>query len=49
MASKFISEKDYPSISEVQALYPGWKVVRVFGGWMVFEFIDDYNTWRKQK
>lgn len=47
--SQFCSERDYSSRGEVCTLFPGWKVVRVCGGWMVFEFIEDYETWRKQK
>ncbi len=32
--------KDYPWAS---------KVVKVEGGYMCFESIDDYETWKKQK
>jgi len=47
--SVFCSERDYHDRGEVCTMYPGWKVVRVSGGWMVFEFIEDYETWRNQK
>lgn len=47
--SQFCSDRDYRDRGEVCTMYPGWKVVRVCGGWMVFEFIDDYETWRNQK
>ena len=47
--SRFCSDRDYRDRGEVCTLYPGWKVVRVCGGWMVFEFIEDYETWRNQK
>ena len=25
------------------------KIVKVEGGWLTFEFWDEYETWRKQK
>ena len=49
MLGEFISIKDYKSIAEVQALYPGCKVVWVPGGWMVFDSLDEFEEWRKSK
>jgi hypothetical protein len=35
---------------EAQLLYPGcYTVVKVCGGWLAFETIDEYETWKKQK
>lgn len=46
--SQFCSERDYSSRGEVCTLFPGWKVLRVSGGWLVFEFEEDYKEWRKE-
>ena len=46
--SQFCSEKDYRDRGEVCTLFPGWKVLRVNGGWYVFEFAEDYEQWRKE-
>ena len=46
--SQFCSERDYSSRGEVCTRCPGWKVLRVSGGWYVFEFEEDYIEWRKE-
>ena len=43
-------EKAYKSAKEVKADYPSAvKVVKVCGGWAVFEYWADYETWKNQK
>ena len=46
----FCSKEECPARRMVEAKYPGAaKICIVDGGWMVFEFMSDYETWRKQK
>ena len=49
MSGQFVSDRECRSMTEVQALYPGWKVVRIRSGWMAFEFIEDFLEWRDGK
>jgi hypothetical protein len=38
------------TLAQVKAENPAaYAIVKVDGGWMVFDNADDYNTWRKQK
>ena len=46
----FCSEEHYKSRAAVAAEYPAAaKIVKTFGGWMMFEFYTDYLVWKKQK
>ena len=46
---EFFSEADYDR-AEIRELKAEGKIVkRVIGGWMVFDTISDYETWRNQK
>ena len=46
----FASNQDYKNAAAVKSAYPqAEKVVKVEGGWMVFETITDYQTWKNQK
>lgn len=50
MMKLFCSEENYRSRAAVAATYPSAaKIVKTFGGWMVFEFYADYLIWKKQK
>jgi hypothetical protein len=50
MAKTMCSEQDYKTRKDVAKSYPdAAKIVKVCGGWMVFEYITDYEVWRKQK
>ena len=50
MMKLFCSEENYRSRGAVAATYPSAaKIVKTFGGWMVFEFYADYLVWKKQK
>lgn len=43
-------EREFSSRKEVKKAYPAAaKIVKVCGGWAVFETIADYNTWKNQK
>lgn len=43
-------ETDYNSRREVVDAYPeAVKIVKVEGGWGVFDSWDDYETWKMQK
>ena len=43
-------DEDYKSRKAVVEQYPSAaKVVRVTGGWMVFETYYEYLTWKEQK
>lgn len=45
-----VRDSDYASRREVVAEYPeAAKIVRVEGGWAVFDTYEDYETWRRQK
>lgn len=47
--SYFCAETDYETIEAVRDAYPGAAVVvEVEGGWKVFEFVTDYETWEAQ-
>lgn len=47
MSGKFIETKNR---KEVEKEYPSAaKIVKVEGGYMVFAFLQDYNTWKNQK
>jgi hypothetical protein len=47
---KFCREEEYENRKAVSVAYPAAaKIRKVAGGWMVFETIADYETWRKQK
>lgn len=48
-ASFFCDERDYRTIADVKREYPGQIVKRVTGGWMVFDTVSDYETWRHQR
>jgi hypothetical protein len=40
----------YASEAEVKKAAGSYaKIVRVDGGWLVFDTMTDYDTWRKQK
>ena len=40
----------YGSKAEVEKAAPGAAViVKVEGGWLAFDTVTDYDTWRKQK
>ena len=46
----FCDEREYGSKANVQKEYPSaTKIVKVTGGWAVFETWTDYETWKKQK
>ena len=46
----FADENDYKTRKNVVAAYPAAaKIVKVCGGWAVFEFFTDYEIWRNQK
>lgn len=46
----FASEAYYNTRKEVVAAHPeAAKVVKVEGGWGVFESLTDYETWKRQK
>jgi len=46
----FASEQDYKSRKAVAKAYPlASKIVKVTGGWAVFEFMSEYATWKNQK
>ena len=48
--TKFASKTDYTNLKSVRDAYPGaTKIVRVDGGWLVFETTTDYNTWVNQR
>jgi hypothetical protein len=43
------SELDYKNRKDVSATYPAAaKIVKVSGGWAVFEFLSDYEMWKAQ-
>lgn len=47
---KFASQQDYKNRAAVVADYPtAAKIVKVEGGWAVFETATDYKTWENQK
>lgn len=47
---KLCQDIDYKSRAEVAKSYPSAvKILRVDGGWIVFETYTDYETWRNQK
>lgn len=50
MRQVFCDETTHETRKAVQDDYP-WavKIVKVNGGWMVFETLVDYATWRNQK
>ena len=48
-ASFFCDERDYRTIADVKREYPGQIVKRVTGGWMVFDTVSDFETWRRQR
>lgn len=46
----FCDERDYKTRKAVAAAYPAAvKIVRVCGGWAVFEFWTDYELWRRTR
>ena len=50
MAKAFYSGEEYKSRKEVEKAARGAaKIVKVDGGWMVFDTMSDYETWRSQK
>jgi len=50
MAKAFYSSSEYKSRKEVVlAAYGAAKIVKVDGGWMVFDTLVDYEVWRKQR
>ena len=47
---KFVREEDYAGRRAVVAEHPeAVKIVRVEGGWAVFDTYEDYEMWRRQK
>ncbi len=47
---KLALETEYRNRAAVVKAYPGAaKIVKVCGGWAVFETVADYETWRNQK
>ncbi|MBR2771266.1 MAG: hypothetical protein IKD78_04550 [Bacteroidales bacterium] len=43
-------ETDYKNRKAVSEAYPAaTKIVKVCGGWMVFDFWTDYEIWKNQK
>ena len=50
MNNWFCSEEDYKNRRAVAEAYPSAeKIVKVCGGWCVFEFLYDYEIWKNQK
>ena len=51
MSSKFIeSEHGEEELSEAEENYPGSaKIIEVYGGYYVFDSINDYEIWINQK
>lgn len=48
--TKLASEQDYKNRKEVVAEYPSAvKIVKVCGGWAVYEFWTDWETAKNQK
>lgn len=46
----FAAETEYKARKNVVAAYPSAaKIVKVCGGWQVFECVGDYKTWAAQK
>lgn len=46
----YASQQDYKNRAAVVAAYPSAaKIVKVDGGWAVFEYMTDYETWKNQK
>ncbi len=46
----FCDDREYRNIREVKAEYPSAaKIVKVTGGWAVFDTLADYETWKRQK
>jgi hypothetical protein len=41
----------YANVKEVKQATASWadKIVKVDGGWLVFESVSDYETWKNQK
>lgn len=46
---KFASQQDYKNRAAVVAAYPAAKIVKVDGGWAVFDYMTDYVSWKNQK
>lgn len=47
---RFVSEKDYANFQAVSDEYPSAsKIIEVDGGWMVFDYLADEETWKAQK
>ena len=50
MAKAFYSSEEYKSRKDVEKAARGAaKIVKVDGGWMVFDTLVDYEVWRKQR
>jgi hypothetical protein len=48
--SKFASEENYDSMEVVEQAYPAaTEIIKVEGGWMVFDTATDAETWRNQQ
>ncbi len=46
----YARQPDYKNRAAVVAAYPSAeKIVKVYGGWAVFEDLTEYETWKKQK
>ena len=43
--------QSFDTKKEAKAAYDVWgsKIVKVVGGWMVFESWEDYRIWKQQK
>ena len=47
---RFCPQTDWPTRLHVRNFYCGaWKIVKCCGGWNVFDYQTDYETWRNQK
>ena len=48
--SRFCSADDYKNVKAVKTAYPSaTKIVKVHGGWQVFDTWTDYQIWKNQK
>ena len=46
----FAAQEDYKTRRQVVAANPGAaKIVKVCGGWMIFDYATDYEVWREQE
>lgn len=45
---RFASQEDYATREDVERDYPGAILVEVDEGWIVFDTVDEYETWQRQ-